>query len=160
MPMTWRVLLWIGWIELQRGGLDAAEHRFRGVLASSEGEGAAYNHYWARLGLGDIRVERGDLSLARADYLEAAGVAERLAAADPGNAGWQRDLSVSHNKIGDVQRAQGDLAAALASYRASLAISERLAEADPGNAGWQRDLSVSQDRIGDVRGRRAIWRRR
>jgi hypothetical protein len=34
-----------------------------------------------------------------------------------GNAGWQRDLSVSHNKIGDVQRAQGDLAAALTSYR-------------------------------------------
>jgi hypothetical protein len=36
---------------------------------------------------------------------------------NPGNAGWQRDLSVSHNKIGDVQRAQGDLTAALASYR-------------------------------------------
>ena len=54
-----------------------------------------------------------------------------------GNAGWQRDLSVSHNKIGDVQQAQGDLAAALASYQASLAIAERLAKADPGNAGWQ-----------------------
>jgi tetratricopeptide (TPR) repeat protein len=96
-------LLWIGWIELERGRLDAAEQRFRGLLASSEGEGAAHNHYWARLGLGDIRVQRGDLSVARADYLEAAGVAERLAEADPGNAGWQRDLSVSHNKIGDVQ---------------------------------------------------------
>ena len=38
---------------------------------------------------------------------------ERLAKADPGNAGWQHDLSVSHNNVGDVQRAQGDLAAAL-----------------------------------------------
>ena len=75
---------------------------------------------------------------------------ERLAKADPGNAGWQRDLSVSHDKIGDVQRAQGDLAAALTSYQASLAIAERLAKADPGNAGWQRDLSVSHDKIGDV----------
>jgi hypothetical protein len=28
-----------------------------------------------------------------------------------GNAGWQRDLSVSFNKVGDVQVAQGDLAA-------------------------------------------------
>jgi hypothetical protein len=30
---------------------------------------------------------------------------------------WQRDLSVSHNKIGDVQQAQGDLAATLTSYQ-------------------------------------------
>jgi len=74
----------------------------------------------------------------------------RLAKADPGNAGWQRDLSVSHEKIGDVQVEQGDLAAALASYQASLAIAERLAKADPDNAGWQRDLSVSQEKIGEV----------
>ena len=44
-------------------------------------------------------------------------IAERLAKADPDNAGWQRDLSVSHDKIGDVQLAQDDLAAALTSYR-------------------------------------------
>ena len=77
-------------------------------------------------------------------------ISERLAKADPGNAGWQRDLSVTHNKIGNVQVAQGDLPAALTSYQASLAIRDRLAKADPGNAGWQRDLSVSHDRIGDV----------
>ncbi len=76
---------------------------------------------------------------------------QRLAAADPGNAGWQRDLSVAHNKIGDVLVAQGNLAhQALESYRASLDIAERLAGADPGNAGWQRDLSVSHNKIGDV----------
>src|SRR4051794_19660638 len=75
---------------------------------------------------------------------------ERLAKSDPGNAGWQRDLSVSYEKIGDVQVAQGDLASALQSYRASLRIRERLAKSDPGNAGWQRDLSVSYEKIGDV----------
>jgi hypothetical protein len=31
---------------------------------------------------------------------------ERLAAADPGNAGWQRNLSVTHGRIGDVLQAQ------------------------------------------------------
>ena len=31
----------------------------------------------------------------------------------PGNAGWQRDLSVPQDKIGEVQQAQGALAAAL-----------------------------------------------
>jgi len=36
------------------------------------------------------------------------GIAEALAARDPANTEWQRDLSVSHNKIGDVLLAQGD----------------------------------------------------
>src|SRR5260370_4864213 len=73
-----------------------------------------------------------------------------LAKADPGNAGWQRDLSVSYNKVGDVLVGQGNLQEALQAYRDSLAIFERLANADPGNAGWQRDLSVSYERVGDV----------
>ena len=63
---------------------------------------------------------------------------ERLAKSDPGNAGWQHDLSVSLNgSIGDVQLALGNLPAALASYQASHAMFERLAKSDPGNAGWQ-----------------------
>ena len=78
---------------------------------------------------------------------------EKLAKQDPGNAGWQRDLSVSYDRVGDVQRAQGDLAGALKSYRDSLGIREKLAKQDPGNAGWQRDLSVSYDKVGDVRAR-------
>jgi hypothetical protein len=70
--------------------------------------------------------------------------------ADPGNAGWRRDLSVSFSKVGDVQGARGNLAPALDSYRASLAIAERLARADPGNAGWQRDLWVSLWRLARI----------
>ena len=77
------------------------------------------------------------------EYREAAAVADRLAKADPGNAGSQRDLSVSYDRIGDVLVAQGTLAEALTSFRDSLAIRDRLAKADPGNAGSQRDLSVS-----------------
>ena len=69
--------------------------------------------YRARLGLGDIQVERGDLGVAKATYREAAAIADRLAKADPGNAGWQYDLGISNERIGNVQMAQGDLAAAL-----------------------------------------------
>ena len=97
-----------------------------------------------------MQQAQGDLPAALTSYQASLAIGERLAKADPGNAGWQRDLSVSHNKIGDVQVAQGDLPAALTSYQASLAIAERLAKADPGNAGWQRDLSVSHNKIGDV----------
>ena len=68
---------------------------------------------------------------------------DRRRAHDPGNAGWQRDLSISHDRIGDVLVAQGEGGAALAAYGSGMAIAERLAAADPGNAEWQRDLIVS-----------------
>jgi hypothetical protein len=72
------------------------------------------------------------------------------AAADPTNTGWQRDLSVSHNRLGDLARAAGDLPAATGHYQAALTIRERLAAADPTNTGWQRDLSVSHNKLGDL----------
>jgi tetratricopeptide (TPR) repeat protein len=99
---------------------------------------------------GDVLGAQGGLSGALAAYRESLAVMRRLADADPSNALWQCDLSVSHNKVGDVLRAQGDLAEALAAYRESLAARRRLAEADPSNAVWQRDLSVSQEKIGDA----------
>ena len=75
---------------------------------------------------------QGNLTAALESYQASLAIRERLARADPGNAGWQRDLSVSHEKIGDVLRAQGNLTAALESYQASLAIAERLARRRPG----------------------------
>jgi tetratricopeptide (TPR) repeat protein len=74
----------------------------------------------------------------------------KLAAADPSNSAWQRDLSVSHQRLGDGQSAQGDLGGALAAYRESLAIAQRLVAADPSNSAWQRDLSFSHIKLGDV----------
>ena len=107
-----------------------------------------------------MQQAQGDLAASLTSYQASLAIRERPAKADPGNAGWQRDLSVSQENIGEVQQAQGDLAAALTSYRASLTISERLAKADPGNAGWRRDLSVSHDRIGDVQqAARRLFRR-
>ena len=44
-------------------------------------------------------------------YRDSLAIADRLAKSDPGNAGWQRDLSVSYDKVGDVLVAQGDLPA-------------------------------------------------
>ena len=68
-------------------------------------------------------------------------------AGDAQNSEWQRDLSVSHNKIGDVRVAQGDLAAALEAFQKGLDIATRLAVLDPSNAQWQGDLIFVRDRI-------------
>nr|MCH9808721.1 TIR domain-containing protein [Alphaproteobacteria bacterium] len=134
----------------ETGQLAEAESLYRSVNGLPKDKRDDRWAYWARLGLGDIRVARGDLSAARADYRAAAVTAQREADANPGNAGWQRDLSVSHDRVGDVEKSQGNLSAALKSYQASLAIAERLSQSDPGNAGWQRDLSVSHNKVGDV----------
>ncbi|MDQ0314948.1 tetratricopeptide repeat protein [Amorphus orientalis] len=73
-----------------------------------------------------------------------------LAAADPANTEWQRDLSVSRNKIGDVARARGRLDDAATAYEEGRQIAERLAAADPTNTYSQRDLLVGLIKIGDV----------
>ena len=100
--------------------------------------------------LGDVARTAGDLAAATAAYQAALDIRTRLAAADPANTEWQRDLSISHNRLGDVARTAGDLAAATAAYQASLDMTTRLAAADPANTEWQRDLSISHNRLGDV----------
>jgi hypothetical protein len=73
---------------------------------------------WAWIELGDLWILLGSLEEAERSFREALKAAEYLAKADPGNAGWQRDLSVSHDQIGDVLVEQGNLPAALTSYQA------------------------------------------
>lgn len=101
--------------------------------------------------LGDIWVIVGKLENAENAFKKHLNSAKYLARADPTNLVWQRNLSISHQRIGDLRRAQGDLTGALGAYTAGLDISERLVASDPANAGWQRDLSVNHDRIGDIR---------
>jgi tetratricopeptide (TPR) repeat protein len=66
---------------------------------------------------------------------------------DSGGADWQRDLSVSFNKLGDVA---GKLDDARVFYDQALAVRKALAGKDPSNTDWQRDLSVSVNKLGDV----------
>jgi hypothetical protein len=67
---------------------------------------------------------RGDVSVAMADYIEALGIGQRWAAANPSDIRWQRDLPASHDAIGNVQWQQGNLASALASYETSFAFAQ------------------------------------
>jgi tetratricopeptide (TPR) repeat protein len=98
----------------------------------------------------DTLLSLGDTAKALAAAQKSLAIMQALVGLQPGNAGWQDDLSLSYDKVGDVQAEQGDLADALKSYRDSLTIRERLAQSDPGNAGGQRDLSASYDDVGEV----------
>jgi hypothetical protein len=95
-------------------------------------------------------VEQGDGPGALAAYQAGLTIAESLAKSDPANTRWQRDLSMSNNKIGDVLVAQGDGPGALAAYQAGLAIAEGLANRNPANTGWQVDVALSYARLGNL----------
>jgi len=57
---------------------------------------------------GNVQVAQGQLSEALDSYQVDLAISDRLAKSDPGNAGRQRDLSVSYDNVGNVQVAQGD----------------------------------------------------
>ncbi len=73
-------------------------------------------------------------------FTESKNIADQLAAADPANAEWQRDLSVSWDRLGDVARPRATCRAPSRPSPQSKNIADTLAAADPGNAEWQRDL--------------------
>ncbi len=125
-------------------------HALACLQFAPESGAAAWHTLWTLFQSSDYYLTRGETSAALEACRKGQETAERLAKADPSNAGWQRDLSVGYEKVGDVLAAQGALAEALSAYRDSLAIAERLAKADPSNAGWQRDLSVGYNKVGDV----------
>jgi tetratricopeptide (TPR) repeat protein len=97
-----------------------------------------------------VQVKQGDLAGAEKSYRDSLALREQLVKSDLSNAEWQRDLSVSYDRVGDVQIKQGDLPGAEKSYRDSLALREQLVKSDSSNAEWQRDLAVSYDYVGGV----------
>ena len=87
---------------------------------------------------------------AEARYQQIAENLRQLIVAEPDRADYQRDLSVSYNKLGDLMVAVGRGEEALRLYQQSLEIRSRLANAEPDRAGYQRDLSVSYNKLGDL----------
>lgn len=85
------------WVELKRlyrdiGRLTDAERAARKAIStagSSRDRSVAYNE------MGDVQRDQGNLDDALKSYHASLDIRERLAAADPGNANWQRALWVS-----------------------------------------------------------------
>ena len=69
---------------------------------------------------------------------------------EPDRADYQRDLSVSYERMGDLYVALGQGEQARVSFQRALEIRERLASAEPDRADYQRDLSVSLVRVGQM----------
>lgn len=83
------------------GDLQAATRAFAESLRVAVDNGDEWGEMAAQGGLGDVRLQTGDLSGALAAYRRSLTIAAALTARDPANTAWQRDLSVSHDRIGD-----------------------------------------------------------
>jgi hypothetical protein len=100
--------------------------------------------------MGDVLADQGNLPEALKSYREGLAIADRLAKADPDNARWQRDLSVSYSNIANAFKKAGDKAMALDALRQGGAIMVRLTSFSPENAVWKRDLAEFDGQIAEL----------
>jgi tetratricopeptide (TPR) repeat protein len=102
------------------------------------------------INVGTLAEAKDDLSEALIALQANVAIMERLAKTKLADAGWQRDLAVSYERVGNLLVWQDDLPEAQTFLSAGLAIMDRLARIDPGSANWQHHLAMSHARIGDV----------
>jgi hypothetical protein len=95
-------------------------------------------------------IAQGNLPAALKSFRDGLAIRDRLAQADPGNAGWQRDLSVSYAKLADVSKRNGEAATALDMLQQGRAIMVRLTTLSPDNAVWRRDLAWFDGQIAEL----------
>jgi hypothetical protein len=88
-----------------------------------------------------VHRAQGDPAAALTNYQASLAIRERLAQADPGNAGWQRDLAVSFGRVGMVESRQGTREDALKAFRSGPDIIARLAKQSPANVTLPKDLT-------------------
>jgi hypothetical protein len=72
---------------------------------------------------------------------------DRLAKADPRNAGWQRDLALSYGRVGMVEVRRGARDNALKALREGRGIIARLKAQALGDAALPKDLALFDDQI-------------
>jgi len=73
-----------------------------------------------------VYSDRGDLAGAEEAFGQSLDISRRLTAADPHNAGWQRDLSVSYHKLATLHDRAGDADAAERWFRSCWDVLRRM----------------------------------
>jgi len=97
-----------------------------------------------------VEAALGNRSTALDHYGRGQALVQALSRSDPNNAEWQRDLSVSYDRVGDISAARGDRDGALKAYKDGLDIRKALAARDPNNVVWQTDLVVSAWKLAEA----------
>ncbi len=130
------------------GAWDREDALIRNTLAQLPADPAGRSKWIMQLA--EIAAGRGRISEAVRLYQQAVAIDEHLAQVDPANTEFQRNLSVSYDKLANLARAAGDTPEAARLYQQALAIDEHLAQVDPANTEFQRNLSVSYDKLANL----------
>ena len=121
------------------------------VLATHVSADAATRELGWLLGAsGEYAKERSVLADALSAYQASLAIRERLAKADPGNAGWQRDVALSHGRVAIVQARQGARQDALGGFGKGRAVIAKLEAQLPDNATLPRDLAWFERQIAEL----------
>lgn len=100
--------------------------------------------------IGDLLIEKGDLSDALEEFKANLKVSENLLKVVPDNLDAQRGAAVANERIGFVLRRQARLIDASQHYKAELGIVMQLVMKDKSNFQWARDESLAAEGLGDV----------
>ena len=93
---------------------------------------------------------QGNLADTLKAYRDSLAIRERLAKGDPGNAGWQRDLAVSHSKLADVYGKQEEGSKARQELEKGREIMVRMTKLAPDQAQWKRDLAWFEEQLAEL----------
>ena len=144
-------LIWLAWLELERGDVPKADTHFQQVLKLATSSNRERYIEWAKIGAGDVLVAQGNLPEALKAYRDGLAIRDRLAQSDPGNAGWQRDLAVSYAKLATIYRKYQDNAKALDMLRQGQTIMLRMTQLSPDNAQWKNDVVWFERQITELK---------
>ena len=124
-------------VERRTGDLTRSEERLRFILK------AGRFGSWT-LDLADMRLVASDAC--KENFGRAPGepfsYEDLIAAIDPDNLDWQRDLMVSNNKVANAKVQTGDFAGGKARFEEGLKIARRLFARDPASVTTQTDLII------------------
>ena len=87
-----------------------------------------------------MQQAQGNLAAALTSYQASHDIFERLAQADPGNAGWQRDLALSYGRVALVEMRLGVRENALKAFQQGRDIIAQLVRRAPDNVTLFTDL--------------------
>lgn len=110
------------------------------------------HQYWCYLVdiKGSHQESHGNISEAQIAYNEAMRQSSLLAEEEPTEILWQRNLSISHERLGNLATKQGDYTTAKDSHISALKIRESLAINSPDFSMWVELLCLSRTHLGHI----------
>jgi serine/threonine protein kinase len=100
--------------------------------------------------LGDLRVDQGKLSAARASYASSLALARGLVNRDPTVGEWQLGLGASDFGVGYIEFLEGRADSALTYFNDYVRIAQALVLKAPDSLSYKQELAEAQSNIGSV----------